>query len=265
MSCRVVRSLWLGIKFLQCPIAPRVFQNMSHMLVGTHVVIRGQQNPGVIKEVGAHMAVVEFQVPIGDLEEVTLAAATDSTDRAIPRGPTRSQMQWQSEEFRIDFYQGWAKKIKVYDLVGWNRCSQGEVYLYLLHKLSDVLRTASPKIKMTEAGQHMMDHRTHQFRCGTMWCDGGKHQQEQPYLGNEPNSHYWPIIYLEVNVSDDLLPVYCPGLAWQGSRPWCAHQSRVFFVQTPERVQDKLGINFISKFSQSPSERLEEPTWEVCF
>ena len=81
--CRVVRSLWLGIKFLQCPIAPRVFQNMSHMPVGTHVVIRGQQNPGVIKEAVAHMAVVELQLPIDDLEEAPLAAATDSTDRAI--------------------------------------------------------------------------------------------------------------------------------------------------------------------------------------
>ena len=107
---------------------------------------------------------------------------------------------------------------------------------------------------MTPAGQEMMVYRTSQFRCGIMWCEGGKDQQVQPLLVDEPNSEYWPIIYLEVNLSGDLLPVYCPGLAWQGSRPWCAHESRVLFVQTPDSVQEKLGSNFIREFSRPPSQ-----------
>ena len=131
----MVRSLWLWIKFLQRPIAPRVFQNMSYMLVGSHVVIRGQRNPGVIREVAHQMAVVEFRLPLDDLKETPLA---EVKERAIPRGPTsipsmnggsheearhRPQMNW-SEETRLNFYRTWGERIMDYDRDSWAKCSQ---------------------------------------------------------------------------------------------------------------------------------------------
>ena len=82
------------------------------MPVGTHVVIRGQQNPGVIKEVDRTIdtAVVEFRLPLDDLEEAPLAEATE---RAIPRGPTPTpSVNWGShEETRHLFNRSWAAAI----------------------------------------------------------------------------------------------------------------------------------------------------------
>ena len=43
--------------------------------------------------------------------------------------------------------------------------------------------------------------------------------------GGEENECWWPIIV--VDLIGDFVAVYCPGLAWQNSRPWFAHRSRV--------------------------------------
>ena len=50
---------------------------------------------------------------------------------------------------------------------------------------------------------------------------------------------WWPVIWVEVE--GVLTPVYCPGLAWAGSRPWEAHSSRMAEVGRPRVVMDELG------------------------
>ena len=54
----------------------------------------------------------------------------------------------------------------------------------------------------------------------------------------EAGHQWWPVIW--VVVDGVLKPVYCPGLAWMGARPWEAHSSRMAEVDKPQFVIDSV-------------------------
>ena len=66
---------------------------------------------------------------------------------------------------------------------------------------------------------------------GWMYCTGSR-ESEQTAV---PNSvvgfeQWWPIIFLvpDVPSQDGKVATYCPALAWQKARPWCANIHRIY-------------------------------------
>ena len=63
-----------------------------------------------------------------------------------------------------------------------------------------------------------------------IWTDAGSSQrQATPVEDSIGGERWWPAIVADIP-GLAILPVYCPGLAWQSARPWFVHRSRVQFL-----------------------------------
>ncbi len=67
-------------------------------------------------------------------------------------------------------------------------------------------------------------------------------------------------------VPGDLLPFYCPALAWGGSRPWEAHRSRIFRARGQAASGAASSAGGPSEIVSTPGpviEQLPETDWFV--
>ena len=160
----------------------------------------------------------------------------------------RPKLCWGSAENRIDYYDNWKGRVACMD-PSWLHRGKDDVYLYLILKLAHLMRSGN---KIGPATWMFRDRQVNAIHYGCVWGHGGKEQEEPlPIKDTEiqmAGSQWWPIIWVEprwshtncVDKRDWLLPVYCPGLAWQSARPWFAHPSRVQEVETPGVIIDEL-------------------------
>ena len=182
-------------------------------------------------------------------------------------------MTWGSDQARIAFESEWMKRIDQEDLSAFRSCKR-EIYLYLVAQLGQRLRTTS---RIGQAGWRFHGKRVKDVHYGCLWGHGGK-EQEAPL--DESNVHdaelggssWWPIIWVEPEHEDDpmgvesgvdiatiqvLVPVYCPGLAWQRARPWWAHVSRIREIVTPGVIIEELDED------QIVSDVFEREEWKL--
>ena len=74
--------------------------------------------------------------------------------------------------------------------------------------------------------------------------------QETPLQPDEYGVMWWPCVVSLLPDERGLLPFYCPVLAYNRSRPWYAHSSRVFVTGAP--------LTEVPAFAQSSSVTIEE-------
>ena len=159
----------------------------------------------------------------------------------VPRQPSGDwldgvrirRMDWGSLDPKA-LEQTWVREIQKMDS-DWLIRAKMNLWLYLVRKLSHVLTNTKG---LKEAGLIFYYRRVQELHYGYVWGHGGK-EQEQPLpldvmVGG---IQWWPVIW--VGVEGILQPCYCPGLAWQGSRPWFAHSTRLGEVDTPQEVADE--------------------------
>ena len=67
-----------------------------------------------------------------------------------------------------------------------------------------------------------------------VWADGkseGSQSTDLALVGGQAGETWWPCIVVRQTqysgLGFELIPFYCPALAWQRSRPWFVHLSRV--------------------------------------
>jgi hypothetical protein len=133
------------------------------------------------------------------------------------------------------FFSGWAASIRNQDPCGYD-IADGDVYSYLKNTLCQVL---TEKTKIKEGGWAFRVGLLHEgrtdwsrlFRC-VVWGNGySSEDQRKPMDDAETKSlgfEWWPCVVC--NVGGDILPFYCPALAWNKSRPWVTHRSRIFLA-----------------------------------
>ncbi len=135
-----------------------------------------------------------------------------------------------SLETKSYFLERWSQRIQLEDPTGWKACG-GDVYTYLLKKLEH-------RVEMTKPGKAGWAMHaalaSGQLRQGVIWCDGCSEANQtsvrSSFGGGES---WWPALFPVSHVlqphSDELVPMYCPALAWQNARPWWANSDRLWF------------------------------------
>ena len=119
----------------------------------------------------------------------------------------------------------------------------GNVFNYLVLKLAARLRMKARKSNGL-AGYEFSTKRVTDLHCGYLWSHGGPEQQtelsfESAASISDGGSQWWPVIWVDVG-GGILIPVHCPGLAWQNARPAWAHPSRLQEVDRPQAIIDSL-------------------------
>lgn len=130
-------------------------------------------------------------------------------------------MEWK-RSVQETYSKQWSAEIAMRDAKGMHESK--DVYTYLENKLDKVLATQK---KPGQAGWTFImgkaaHHKVHHCLC---WADGSKGGQASP-LGSSPSGgeRWWPCI---VVLGLELIPFYCPALAWSESRAWEVHASRL--------------------------------------
>ena len=102
-----------------------------------------------------------------------------------------------------------------------------------------------------------------------VWSDGcSEGSLSRPYSEAEVYSYgsqWWPCIVLDTGA--DLLPFYCPALAWQGARPWYCHRSRLWIVSVADhgrRLNTETSTTRASRDTASVSHYGDEDTSTMC-
>jgi hypothetical protein len=113
------------------------------------------------------------------------------------------------------------------------------VYRYLFAKIMNVVNT---KKKIGEIAWAFAQAEPSDYVCGLVWADGTP-EQSSPMTAPRAYERWWPCIFLKD--AYDLAkpfqrPFYCPALAWNGSRPWPVHISRVRYVETPGPIIEEI-------------------------
>jgi hypothetical protein len=148
-------------------------------------------------------------------------------ERAVPADPYRAvqtrmpPMDWGSSSLSV-FRKSWEAEIAWNDPVFF-RESGRDIYEYMKAKVFHVVNTAK---RPGQAGWRFRMAKPSDCICCTVWGDGTHGQSSA--LGLDPYAYgerWWPCIVLDGET--DKLPFYCPALAWQNSRPWEVHVSRL--------------------------------------
>ena len=134
-------------------------------------------------------------------------------------------------EWVCDFLRTWEMEIRLRDPrnfeVHGSEDHEANVYQYIERRLRWVL------LNVPKVGQAGWSFRTDDAGCWTwaiIWTDAGSSQrQATPVEDSIGGERWWPAIVADIPELD-ILPVYCPGLAWQSARPWFVHRSRVQFL-----------------------------------
>ena len=158
----------------------------------------------------------------------------------LPLAPPIVEMEWRSLTHQEQFLANWQREIRANGDGTWLDRAQGDVYRYLIIRLSYRL---SRYRRNRQAAWAFRGTPLHLIRCGCIFSQGG-HEQESPLMPNEPGE-WWPVIFA---VSEDGVchPGYCPGLAWQNARPWFAHTTRLAGVENStghQELMDELSDN----------------------
>ena len=103
-----------------------------------------------------------------------------------------------------------------------------DVWMYLILKLAELLRINN-KVGPVAWSFH---EQVKDLHYSYVWAHGGR-EQRQALSANvmEDGHQWWPVIWVEMD--GVLKPVYCPGLAWMGTRPMAE-------VDKPRVVIDEL-------------------------
>ena len=127
-----------------------------------------------------------------------------------------------------NFLRGWEMEILNHDRGNFqdHGSLEANVYLYIDRRLRWVLDNVQG---VGQAGWRF--YRTaHDDGCWTraiIWTEAQSSQrQSTPVEDSIGGERWWPAIVADIP-GLDILPVYCPGLAWQSARPWFVHRSRV--------------------------------------
>ena len=129
------------------------------------------------------------------------------------------------------------QQARMLDASAWCRLApEADVYDYLKLKLNDGLST------WRKPGQAAWAFRTSTdiVRKGMIFTDGDMASTSQSrYDGTVTyGERWWPCIFTVPVGTTDIVPYYCPGLAWQNGRPWCANITRLLeFPPPPPPVQ----------------------------
>ena len=121
----------------------------------------------------------------------------------------------------------------------------GNVFVYLVLKLAARLRMRANKPNGPAAWE-FSTKRVTDLHCGYLWSHGGSEQQTELSFESQASilaggSQWWPVIWVDVfGGIGILIPVHCPGLAWQNARPAWAHRSRLQEVDRPQAMIDSL-------------------------
>ena len=116
------------------------------------------------------------------------------------------------------FVKQWQQRIMHEDPLCFTQVQQ-DIFQYLAVKATQVIKV---KRSIGQAGYAFAG--ADNVYKGLIWSAGSK-DQETPFLAPQCGERWWPVII--VDLPGDVVAVYCPGLAWQNSRPWFAHRSRV--------------------------------------
>jgi hypothetical protein len=154
----------------------------------------------------------------------------------------RKPMVWRSDSIRAAFEAQWMGRVAEMD-PAWLARAHGNVYLYLILKLQALIRRGN---RIGEVAWEMAGCRVRDLRCGCVWGHGG-HEQELPLPAGDQSGEWWPLIYAaqtpRILAGCSTVACYCPGLAWADARPWRAHATRVYEIQTPgvviEEIEDE--------------------------
>jgi hypothetical protein len=104
------------------------------------------------------------------------------------------------------------------------------------------------------------------LRLGVIWADGcSESSQTSLRQSNGVGESWWPALIPAPPgpPSIELVPMYCPALAWQNARPWWANPDRLWFfdelanASAPGRFPDTTGI------IETPGPVIEELASEV--
>ena len=161
-------------------------------------------------------------------------------DDRLSQGPPIRPMVWESAESRAAFEQGWVQRIDAKDPV-WLQRGKRDVWIYLILKLAELLRRGK---KIGQAAWSFKPRQVKDLHYGYVWGHGAKEQEEELPSSTAgimvAGSQWWPVIWVDVG-GGTLVPVHCPGLAWQNARPAWAHPSRLQEeVDRPQAIIDSL-------------------------
>ena len=141
----------------------------------------------------------------------------------------------------------WSAHIQLVDRVLWLRADE-DIYRYLVIALARVLKTKTNLGRKGSSGWTWKPCPIRDIRCGWVLSKGG-HEQEvrmNPY----EVAQWWPTIFYITDANAVVeCPSYCPGLAVQQARPWCAHRSNL--IETPGVHIEELPDVAISQLDDS--------------
>ena len=162
----------------------------------------------------------------------------------LPHAPPIRPMIWGCAQIREDFEQDWVQRIDANDAVRFRHADR-DVWLYLIQQLAAVIQRGN---KIGRAAWLFSSRKVGDFHCGYVWAHGGREQEEELPSGSAADimaagSQWWPVVW--VFIGGVLVPVYCPGLAWQRARPWFAHCSRLREVEPPRDTIKKLESDWV--------------------
>ena len=125
--------------------------------------------------------------------------------------------------------ENFASMARCQDPETWRCGAVSNIYEYMEEKLKQKLNRARGSGSQEAAWAFRMS--PNKIRHGMVFCQGSSEQTGlSPFTGQVYGEQWWPCIFTTVHIHDEYFPYYCPALAWQGSRPWMIHRSRVVHV-----------------------------------
>ena len=135
--------------------------------------------------------------------------------------------EWATDSSQREFMDFWQRQIAYNDPAG-SALVGNDVYRYLESKIIEVLSTKRNLGPFGQSFKHALCLGYEYQQC-VIYCDGrSSESQQRPYTGTSLHQEsWWPCIATAHAVDIDIFSMYCPALAWQGSRPWGAHLTRI--------------------------------------
>ena len=132
------------------------------------------------------------------------------------------------------FMEYWEREIASNDPVGSAEVGH-DVHKYLERKVAQVVTTKRSIGMFGHA--FLRELAGHSYMHCICYSDGASStSQEEPYKGpSYKQEQWWPCITTVATTFPEVYSMYCPALAWQGSRPWGVHLSRIRRVEAEHR------------------------------